>query len=334
MGRAGALECAPGQQEMKLIGEEGVGAEVAAGTDNDVRPKKLWSKGAYQRWIADGLLLLASLIWGSTFSIVKGIVPRVDPIALIGIRFLVASFIATLIVAPKISGVDREAAKAGVIIGLILFSGYVCQTIGLEYTTASKCGFITGLSVVLVPILSAFLLRKRPDTPSLIGVGFATLGLALLSLDFAEVTLIQIGDFLSLLGAVAFGFHIVTVGKFAPFHDVRILVVMQLWTVAIASLAMVGFRVFVLGHAVLVSPSGMDLVGIGFLGILATALTLFVQNFAQRFTDPTHVAIIFATEPVFAGVFGWWLLGETLTGVQIIGAALILVGMLIAEIMG
>lgn len=312
--------------------ERGVRTGVAANTEDDVRRKKFWFKAGYQRWIADGLLLLTALIWGSTFPIVKEVVARVDPIALIAIRCLVASLTVTLIAAPRIAAVDRRAVKAGVIIGLILFSGYVCQTIGLEYTTASKCGFITGLSVVLVPVFSAFLLGKWPDAPSLAGVGFATLGLALLSLNFAEVTLIQTGDFLSLIGAVAFGFHIVTVGKFAPLYDVRILVIMQLWTVAIAALVMVGFRVFVLGHTILLSPSGMDLIGIGFLGILATALTLFVQNFAQRFTSPTHVAIIFATEPVFAGVFGWWLLGETLTGVQMIGAALILVGMLVAEI--
>lgn len=306
-------------------------AGVAANADNDVRRKKFWFEAAYQRWIADGLLLLATLIWGSTFPIVKEVIVRVDPIALIGIRFFVASVTVTLIAAPQIVSVDRKAVKAGVVIGFILFLGYVFQTIGLEHTTASKCGFITGLSVVLVPVFSAFLLGKSPDTPSLIGVGFATLGLALLSLNFSEATLIQLGDFLSLVGAVAFGFHIVAVGKFAPLYDVRILVIMQLWTVAIAAFVMVGFRVFALGHVIRISPTGMDLAGIGFLGILATALTLFIQNIAQRFTSPTHVAIIFATEPVFAGMFGWWLLGETLTGVQMIGAAMILVGMLVAE---
>jgi drug/metabolite transporter (DMT)-like permease len=325
-------ERVPGPPGMQLMRERGVSAGVAASTNNDVRSKKLWSKAAYQRWIADGLLLLTALIWGSTFPIVKEIVTRVDPIALTGIRCFVASLTVTLIAGPQIKGVDRKAVKTGVIIGLILFSGYVVQTIGLEYTTASKCGFITGLSVVLVPVFSAFLLGKWPDTPSLIGVGFATFGLALLSLNFAEATLIQLGDFLSLAGAVAFGFHIVAVGKFAPLYDVRILVIMQLWTVAIAAFVMVGFRVFVLGHAILMSPTGMDLIGIGFLGILATALTLFIQNIAQRFTSPTHVAIIFAAEPVFAGVFGWWLLGETFTVVQMIGAALILVGMLVAEL--
>lgn len=305
---------------------------MAANTDNHAQKQQLRSQAAYQRWIADGLLLLITIIWGTTFVVVKGILARVDPIALIGMRFLVASLAVTLVLARQILRADRRAVKAGVVIGLILFAGYVFQTIGLEYTTASKCGFITGLSVVLVPVFSAFLLGKWPDTPSLIGVGFATFGLALLSLNFAEATLIQLGDFLSLAGAVAFGFHIVAVGKFAPLYDVRILVIMQLWTVAIAAFVMVGFRVFVLGHAILMSPTGMDLIGIGFLGILATALTLFIQNIAQRFTSPTHVAIIFAAEPVFAGVFGWWLLGETFTVVQMIGAALILVGMLVAEL--
>jgi drug/metabolite transporter (DMT)-like permease len=108
-------------------------------------------------------------------------------------------------------------------------------------------------------------------------------------------------------------------------------VVMQLWTVAIASFAMVGLRVFALGHTILLAPSSKDLIGIGFLGILATALTLFVQNIAQKFTSPTHVAIIFATEPVIAGIFGWWILGETLTRTQLIGATLIIAGILVSE---
>lgn len=304
---------------------------MAVDADNHARKQKFWSQAAHQRWVADGLLLLITIIWGTTFVIVKNIMPRMDPIALIGLRFLVASLTVTLIMAPRILRIDRGAVRAGIVIGLILFAGYVFQTISLEYTTASKCGFITGLSVVLVPVFSAFVLRKSPDVPSLVGVGFATLGLALLSLNFAEPTLLQMGDLLALLGAVAFGLHIVAVGKFAPLHDVRILVIMQLWTVAIAAFAMVGLRVFVLGHTILMMPDSADLLGIGFLGVFATALTLFVQNIAQKFTSPTHVAIIFATEPVFAGFFGWLILGEILTRTQMVGAALIVVGMLVAE---
>jgi len=111
-------------------------------------------------------------------------------------------------------------------------------------------------------------------------------------------------------------------------------VVMQLWTVAVAAFAMVGLRVFALGQTILFSPGNKELIGIGFLGIFATALTLFVQNIAQKFTSPTHVAIIFATEPVFAGIFGWWILGETLTRTQMVGAVLIIAGILVAEVIG
>lgn len=312
--------------------EKESGAGVAINADNHAKKQKFSSQAAYQHWVADGLLLLITIIWGTTFVIVKGILPRVDPIVLIGMRFLVASLAVTLVLARQILRADGKAVKAGIVIGLILFTGYIFQTVALEYTTASKCGFITGLSVVLVPILSAFLLKKSPGIPSLIGVGFATLGLALLSLDFTEATLFQMGDLLSLLGAVAFGFHILAVAKFAPLYDVRILVVMQLWTVAVAAFAMVGLRVFALGQTILFSPGNKELIGIGFLGIFATALTLFVQNIAQKFTSPTHVAIIFATEPVFAGIFGWWILGETLTRTQMVGAVLIIAGILVAEV--
>lgn len=312
------------------MGKEGrVGLVVD--TDNHAKRGKFWSQASHQRWIADGLLLFITIIWGTTFVIVKDIIVRVDPIALIGMRFLVASLAVTIVMAPRILRVDHAAIKSGIVVGLILFAGYVFQTIGLEYTTASKCGFITGLSVVLVPVFSAMVLKKSPDFPSLLGVGFAALGLALLSLNFSEATLLQTGDFFSLLGAVAFGLHIVAVGKFAPLHDVRVLVIMQLWTVAVAAFAMVGLKAFVFGNYILMSPNVRDMAGIAFLGILATALTLFVQNIAQKFTSPTHVAIIFATEPVFAGIFGWWILGELLTRTQLVGAMLIVVGMLVAE---
>jgi drug/metabolite transporter (DMT)-like permease len=305
---------------------------VAADTDNHARQKESRFQAAYQRWIADGLLLLVAIIWGTTFVIVKGIVARIDPFVLIGMRFLVASIAVTLALAPRIRQMDRTFVKAGIVIGLILFAGYALQTVALEFTTASKCGFITGLSVVLVPVFSALMFKKSPDIPSLVGVGFATLGLALLTLNFADARLIQTGDALSLLGAVAFGLHIVVVGKFAPLHDVRILVLMQLWTVALAAFAMVALRVFVFGYTMIWAPVGNDFFGIGFLGVFATALTLMVQNIAQKFTSPTHVAIIFVTEPVFAGIFGWLILGEILTATQIVGGALILVGMFVAEI--
>ena len=306
---------------------------VAVDTNDHARKQKFSHQASHQRWIADGLLLLITVIWGTTFVIVKNLIVRVDPIALIGLRFLVASLAVTIVLAPRIRAMAKRTVSAGIIIGLILFAGYVFQTIALEYTTASKCGFITGLSVVLVPVFSAFILKKSPDLPSIVGVGFATVGLGLLSLNFSEATLLQTGDFLSLIGAIAFGLHIVAVGKAAPLHDVRILVIMQLWTVAIASFVTLGLRVFVLGHTILMAPGSRELLGIGFLGILTTAVTLFVQNIAQKFTSPTHVAIIFATEPVFAGIFGWWILGETFTRPQLAGAALIVVGMLVAEMM-
>ncbi|NLS44556.1 MAG: DMT family transporter [Firmicutes bacterium] len=306
---------------------------MAASADNHTGEGRLQSQAAYRRWIANGLLLSVTVIWGTTFVVVKTILARVDPIVLIGMRFLVASLIMTLILARRIPQMDRTAIKAGVLIGLILFAGYVLQTIGLEYTTASKCGFITGLSVVLVPVFSAILLRKAPGIPSLIGVGFAALGLAFLSLNFSEATLLQTGDLLSLAGAVAFGFHIVVVAKFAPLYDVKTLVVTQLWIVTIAAFIMAAMQVFVFGRTLLLEPVSTDLVGIGFLGILATALPVLVQNIAQRFTSPTHVAIIFSTEPVFAGIFGWWVLGDVLTKIQIIGAALIIAGMFIAEML-
>jgi len=282
--------------------------------------------------VADGSLVLTTLVWGATFVVVKDMVARVDSIALVAVRFLMAAVIIGVAVAPRFRRMTLRLAGAGVLVGLALFVGYAFQTLGLEYTSASKAGFITGLSVVLVPILSTLILKKPPEPAAIAGVGCAVVGLGLLTLDLGGGPLFEVGDLLVLVGAVAFGLHIVAVGKFAPLFDVPLLVTTQLATVAAAAFAVVAVRTLWLGQHVAMPVSIQDLGGVAFLAVFGTAMAFFVQNVAQRFTSPTHVAIVFATEPVFAGIFGWLILGERLTVAQQAGAALILAGMLASEV--
>ncbi|MEW6228465.1 MAG: DMT family transporter [Bacillota bacterium] len=293
---------------------------------------RFWAHPIHRQWLADGSLLVTTLIWGATFVLVKDIVARVDAVALVALRFLMASALMAVLMVTRVRLMTRRLVRAGVLIGLALFVGYAFQTMGLAYTSASKAGFITGLSVVLVPILSTIILRKPPDPPAVLGVGCATVGLALLTLNLSNGPIFEAGDLLVLVGAVSFGLHIVAVGKFAPLFDVPLLVMVQLATVSVLAFAVLGFRVSALGHRVAVPVSAWDLAGIGFLAVFGTTVAFLVQNVAQRFTSPTHVAIVFASEPVFAGLFGWLLLGETLTAAQYVGAALIVAGMLAAEV--
>ncbi len=274
---------------------------------------------------ADLWLVLVTLIWGSTFVVVKNELANVGPLAFVGIRFAFAFLFMVAITYRSLTRIDRRQVAAGVLIGLFLFGGYAFQTVGLQYTTASKAGFITGLSVVLAPIFARLLLRQSPSVLEMLGVGLATVGLALLSLgDGFELAL---GDLLVLGCAACFALHIVAISAFAPKMDAMALTTVQIGVVAVAGLAMTG--------AVEPMPAlpGLGTFGVAAgMGLIATALTLSIQNRAQVFTTPTHTALVFSLEPVFAGLFGYLLLSERLGARELLGCALILAGMVVAEL--
>lgn len=213
----------------------------------------------------------------------------------------------------------------GIAIGLALTTGYALQTFGLRFTTPAKAGFITGLSVALVPIGQAIFLHRTPGLNSIVGVGLATVGLALLSLDASLA--INLGDVLVLGCAVAFAAHILLVGRFAPGWQPMRLAFVQIATVAVvtATLALIFER-----------PIGWPPPNVwfaaAFTGLFATALAFFIQSRAQQATTPTHTALIFSAEPVFAGIFSFLLIGEVFLPRQVAGAALIISGMLVAEL--
>lgn len=213
----------------------------------------------------------------------------------------------------------------GALIGCFLFAGYAFQTAGLQYTTASKAGFITGLSVVLVPLFSAIVLRRPPSRWALLGVGLATVGMFLLS--WGGDWRVGLGELLVLGCAFSFAAHITAVGAFAPKGDILSLTVTQIATVAVLSL---------LASATLEQVQAMPPAAVwgaaAFTGVLATSFAFGVQTAAQRFTSPTHTALIFAAEPVFAAAFGFLLAGETLGPRELAGCTLILLGMLTAEL--
>lgn len=225
----------------------------------------------------------------------------------------------------KFSETLFTALAPGVLIGLALFAGYAFQTFGLRYTTAAKAGFITGLSVVMVPLGQALFLRRGPERGPVAGVVLATFGLGLLSLQ-ANLS-VGLGDLLVLACAVGFASHILLVGRFAPDRQPLQLALVQIATVAVLSSA----------AALTVErpsawPAGNVWFAAAFTGVLATSLAFFLQSRAQQATTPTHTALIFAAEPVFAGIFSFLLIGEVLGPRQVVGGLLILAGMLAAEL--
>lgn len=273
---------------------------------------------------ADLSLLLVALIWGATFVIVKEAVSQIGVFTFLTLRFLFAALVLGLMFWPRLRASSPREFLAGALVGLFLFGGYALQTTGLKYTSASKAGFITGLSVVIVPLLSTLLLRQKPGLNALVGVLLATTGLGLLTLR--GLSMAQ-GDLWVLGGAVAFALQIVALGRFAPQMETGSLATIQVATVALLSAPLAWAS-----EGALPQMSHQVWFAIFFTGIMATSLAFLAQSKAQRFTSPTHTALIFAAEPVFAALFGYLLLQERIGCRGFLGCALILAGMVVGEI--
>jgi drug/metabolite transporter (DMT)-like permease len=274
---------------------------------------------------ADLALLLVALIWGTTFVIVKDELGRIGPMALIALRFAFAFVAMVAVTRGSLLRMGRHQLFAGLVIGVFLFGGFALQTVGLAYTTASKAAFITGLCVVMAPLFARVLLGHRSSPQVLLGVALATLGLGLLSLT--ESLTLSTGDLLILGCAACFALHIVAISRFAPSMDA-----MALTTVQIGFVAVGGLVAMALLEPAPALPEPRTFAAAAFLGIVATAFAFAVQNRVQVFTTPTHTGLMFSLEPVFAAMFAYMLIGERLTEQQLIGCALMLTGMLAAEL--
>ena len=288
------------------------------------------------RFAADLALLLVAFIWGLTFVMVRDAVQTYPVFAFLGARFFLA-FAAMLPLTWLLrgrmagwGGAMRPGIQmlTGVMIGLFLFAGYAFQTVGLQYTTPAKAGFITGLAVVLAPLLDVLLLRARPRPAVWAGVALATAGLALLALAGVNLQAgVNLGDVLVFFCALSFAAHIFLNGLAARRMNPLALALMQILTVAILSTLVSHF----FEPAAPLWPQGQPLFAVIFTGVLATTLAYGVQTTAQRFTTVTHTALIFTAEPVFAALASFILIGERLSPGQMLGAALILAGMIASE---
>lgn len=278
-----------------------------------------------KRWQADLALGFVALIWGSTFVVVQNALDAVGPLTFVAWRFILASIFLAALFHRQVGGFTRREMASGALIGVWLALGYTFQTIGLQSTTTAKAGFITGLSVVIVPVLATVLLRRPPGRGPVIGIVAATVGLGVLTLN--RDLRIESGDLWVLGCAFGFALHITSVAHFAPHNDPIRLSLAQI--AAVAGLGTAAAFAF--------ETPRLDLpfetwAAIAFTGAAATALAFGLQVYVQRFTTPTHTALLFSLEPVFAALFGWWWASETLGAKELIGCGMILAGMIVAEI--
>ena len=278
------------------------------------------------RWKAEGALAANTVVWGATFVLVKAALEDVSPLLFLALRFsLAAAALAAVFGGGLRARFNWRAAGAGGLAGMFLFCGYALQTMGLRLTTAPKSAFLTGLTSVMVPLVGSLVYRIRPQASELIGVLVATAGLALMTLQSA-IGAMSRGDLLTVLCAVAFAAHIVTLGHFAEQMSFEILSVFQIVTAAALALALFGWvetphlewRPAVVG-AILIT------------GLLATALAFTIQAWAQQYTTSTRTALIYMLEPVVAWMTSYLIVGEGLSRRAAVGAALILGGVVLVE---
>jgi len=275
---------------------------------------------------AEIYLLIIVIIWGSTFALIKGVIDTIPPYTYLAYRFLLAALILVVIFWKRLKKLNIMILKKGSLIGIFLFLGYTLQTVGLKYTTATKAGFITGFSVVLVPIISFLLLKEKVSRDSVIGVALATLGLWFL--NYNSSFSFNLGDFLVLLCAFSFAMHIISVGLFSKKLDYVLLAITQITVVFILSLFM---ALIFERPAIHLSYSSDIWWSIVITGIFATALAFYMQNRFQRHSTATKTAIIFSGEPLFAAIFAYILIGEKVGLIAWAGGLLIIFGMIISQ---
>jgi len=276
-------------------------------------------------WLALALICVAA-VWGATFGMVKDAVALYPLYAFLGWRFAIA-VVAFLVLFPRsVRRFGPGTVRVGLLAGAFLCAGYIFQTWGLQDTTASKAAFITGMFVVFTPVLQALVLRRIPRWPTILGIVLAVLGLWLLSGATADGW--NVGDTRVLLCAFAYSAHMIVLGSLGRKHDVGALTLVQLLVGAVVCTG-VSFATERPGL-----PSDASVwIALLVTGVLATAVAFAVQTAAQRVISPSKTALILITEPAFGGLFGW-LAGEALGVTGVAGAALILGGRVISEIIG
>ena len=280
-----------------------------------------------RRWHADLALAGVALIWGATFVLVKNALADVSTVLFLALRFTLAALALAVVFR---AGTDRaqlrKNLKGGLIAGFFLITGYLLQTFGLELTTPSKSAFITGLYIVLVPLIGAIVYQRAPRIAEAVGVAVATVGMGLLSVEKSGMQISR-GDLLTLGCAIAFAVHILVLGEYSRPGNHQALALLQ-----VATSAGIALLAFWWAETPRLKWSPAVISALAITSLLATALAFTVQTWAQQHTTPTRTALIFTLEPVFAWMTSFLVLGEVLSGRALAGALLILSGILIVEL--
>jgi drug/metabolite transporter (DMT)-like permease len=273
--------------------------------------------------LALSALVLVTAVWGGTFVMVQGAVKQMPVMDFLAWRFGLAALLMIAIRPRSLKGINRRELWRGMALGGVLGLGYISQTYGLLWASASVSGFITGMFVVLTPVMSWLILRNTIGKRIWLAVALATFGLGLLSLHGWAVGK---GEMLTLACAAFYAIHIVGLGAWSSRYETYGFTILQLGVVALIAAAAA------IPGGIAVPPDTGVWVIVGVTAILATALAFLVQTWAQALVSPTRAAVVMTMEPVFAGVFGVIFAGDLLTPRIIIGAICVLSAMILVQL--
>jgi drug/metabolite transporter (DMT)-like permease len=279
--------------------------------------------GERRSGLATLALLFVTASWGSTFFLIKDLLERVPVVDFLAVRFAIAA-IALFLIAPRaVANLSPAARRNGAILGLLYGVAQILQTYGLEHTSASVSGFVTGMYVVCTPLLAAALLRQRIGAVTWIAVLLAFAGLAVLSLQGFAV---GYGEAITFVSAVLYALHIVGLGAWSRPRDAYGLSVLQMFVIAIVC------SIAAVPGGIETPASRADWLAVVYMALVAGALALLAQTWAQAHLSPTRCAIIMSMEPVWAAFFAVLLGGESLTVRMLIGGGLVLTAMYLVEL--
>lgn len=277
-----------------------------------------------KEWIADGILMLTALIWGTGFVVMKNTLSSVPPAAIIAIRYGIATLLAAVLFRRHLKDIARADVARGALVGLLLALAYIVQTIGLDYTTAGKNAFLTTVYVLLVPFASWLIFRQKLSRSNFIAAGLMLAGIGCLSLD-GESGGLNIGDLLTLLCGVFYAAHIMAVERCQRKTNTYALIVLQF--AFAAAFAAVYHLLFERG---LPMSLHMDTVGsLLYLSVFSTTVAMSLQNIGQSMAPASHASILLSLESVFGALASCIFLGEAVTPRMLLGFAVIFAALVV-----
>jgi len=292
------------------------------------------------RFLGEGAMLVVTLLWGATFAIVKLSIHDVSTMLFVAIRFSIVSILLIPVFLKLRKEFSKEVIIAGSILGLFLFGEFATQTFGLKYTSATKSGFLTGSTVIIVPFLQIIIEKRKPNNGAIIGVILVFTGIFFLSSNSKSIFSIfqefkdnfTIGDFLTLISALFFAFYIIYIDLFTKRYNLWMMVIIQVVVTSILAFIAAFITSFSGVEKIRIEFTNNLLVGLLYTSIFTTLITTVMQTKYQKLISPTKAGIIFSLEPVFAAIITFFLLHEEITNLGYIGAGIIFTGLIISEL--